>query len=85
MCLAPTAMSNTVLCGVFPCTNRNRPPIPTTKKDPMTACYIDSSFPSLLYYAAKYGQDDPEQALLRSTNAGGENVARGALVTYHAC
>lgn len=46
----------------------------------MTACYIDSSFTSLLYYAAKYGRDDPEQALLRSTNAGGENVARGALI-----
>lgn len=44
----------------------------------MSACYIDSAFPTLLYYAAKYG-DDPEQALLRSTNAGGENVARGAL------
>ena len=43
----------------------------------MSACYIDSAFPTLLYYAAKYG-DDPEQALLRSTNAGGENVARGA-------
>jgi hypothetical protein len=48
-----------------------------TVVDPMCACYIDSAFPSLLYYAAKYG-DDPEQALLRSTNAGGENVARGA-------
>lgn len=24
-----------------------------TRGDPMTACYIDSSFPSLLYYAAK--------------------------------
>lgn len=51
-----------------------------TRQDPMTACYLDSSFPSLLYYATKYGPLDPEQALLRSTNAGGENVARGACV-----
>ena len=50
-----------------------------TFQDPMCACYIDSSFPTLLYYAHKYG-DDPENALLRSTNAGGENVARGALL-----
>jgi hypothetical protein len=50
-----------------------------TQGDPMCACYLDSSFPTLLYYAHKYG-DDPEMALLRSTNAGGENVARGALL-----
>ena len=50
-----------------------------TSSDPMCACYIDSSFPTLLFYAHKYG-DDPETALLRSTNAGGENVARGALL-----
>jgi ADP-ribosyl-[dinitrogen reductase] hydrolase len=47
--------------------------------DPMTACYIDSAFPALLYFAYKYG-DDYERMLLASANAGGENVARGALL-----
>lgn len=45
--------------------------------DPMTACYVSSAFPALLHYAYKYS-DDFEKALLASTNAGGENVARGA-------
>lgn len=47
--------------------------------DPMTACYITSSFPVMLFFAVKYG-DDPEAMLLASTNAGGENVARGSLL-----
>jgi len=47
--------------------------------DPMTACYIDSSFPMMLFYAYKYA-DDPEKMLLASANGGGENVARGALL-----
>lgn len=51
-----------------------------TREDPMCACYIDSSFPTLLYYLHKYGENSPEEALIRSTNAGGENVARGALL-----
>lgn len=51
-----------------------------TRQDPMCACYIDSAFPTLLYYLHKYGELGPEEALLRSTNAGGENVARGALL-----
>jgi ADP-ribosylglycohydrolase len=47
--------------------------------DPMTACYIDSAFPVLLFFAYKYGAD-PERLLLASANAGGENVARGSLL-----
>eukprot|EP00292_Cryptomonas_paramecium_P011626 CAMPEP_0113707870 /NCGR_PEP_ID=MMETSP0038_2-20120614/28649_1 /TAXON_ID=2898 /ORGANISM="Cryptomonas paramecium" /LENGTH=320 /DNA_ID=CAMNT_0000633479 /DNA_START=90 /DNA_END=1048 /DNA_ORIENTATION=- /assembly_acc=CAM_ASM_000170 len=37
--------------------------------DPMTACYLDSSFPSLLHYAYKYAHS-PEEALLANANAG---------------
>jgi ADP-ribosyl-[dinitrogen reductase] hydrolase len=56
---------------------RNRP-------DPMTACYIDTSFAALLFFAMKYGRGHEgcmggvEAGLLASANAGGENVARGA-------
>jgi len=48
-------------------------------QDPMTACYIDSSFPAMLFFLYKYA-DSPEKAILANANAGGENVARGALV-----
>lgn len=50
--------------------------------DPMCACYIDSAFDALLYFAVKYGDSDSDGTtlLLRSTNAGGENVARGSLL-----
>jgi len=47
--------------------------------DPMTACYIDSSYPALLFFAYKYAHS-PEEALLANANAGGENVARGSLL-----
>lgn len=47
--------------------------------DPMVACYIDSAFPALLFFAYKYGHS-VEEAILASANAGGENVARGALL-----
>jgi len=47
--------------------------------DPMSACYVSSNFPVTLYFAYKYA-DDPKQALLASTNAGGENVNRSALL-----
>jgi ADP-ribosylglycohydrolase len=50
-----------------------------SKNDPMTACYIDDSFPAMLFYAYKYS-DDPEKMLLASANGGGENVARGNLL-----
>lgn len=49
------------------------------KNDPMTACYIDSSFPVLLFYAYKYSEN-MEEMLLASANGGGENVSRGALL-----
>ena len=42
-----------------------------------SACYIDDSFPALLFLAYKYA-DDPEAALVANTNAGGENAHRGA-------
>ena len=38
--------------------------------DPMTACYIDSSFPSLLFLAYKYAKQSPEIGLLANANAG---------------
>ena len=49
------------------------------RQDPMVACYIASSFPAMLYFAHKYG-DNYESLLLASANAGGENVARGSLL-----
>lgn len=45
----------------------------------MSACYIDQSFPAMLFFVYKYA-DSFEQAILANANAGGENVARGALV-----
>lgn len=49
------------------------------RSDPMVACYIESSFPALLIFAYKYG-DDAKRLLLQNANAGGENVARGSLL-----
>ena len=49
------------------------------KGDPMAACYIDSSFPVFVFLVYKYA-DSFESAVLANANAGGENVARGALV-----
>ncbi|CAK4144594.1 unnamed protein product [Aphanomyces euteiches] len=48
-----------------------------SRRDPMVACYMDSSFPALLHFAYKYAED-PEAAVLANANAGGENVARGS-------
>jgi len=45
----------------------------------MVACYIDDSFPAMLHFAFKYAHS-AEEAILASANAGGENVARGALI-----
>ena len=53
--------------------------------------YVSSAFPFLLHIAYKYGDEDSpgalapssgpfERTLLASTNAGGENVARGSLL-----
>lgn len=47
--------------------------------DPMTACYIDSSFPAFLFLTYKY-RNSIEKAILANANAGGENVARGSLL-----
>ena len=44
-----------------------------------TACYISDSWPSVCYLACKYGHD-PDMALLRNTNLGGENAHRGAVL-----
>lgn len=43
------------------------------------ACYIDQSFPAVLYLAARY-PDDFEAALIANTNAGGDNCHRGAVL-----
>ena len=43
------------------------------------ACYIDQSFPSVLYLAARY-PDDFENALIANTNVGGDNCHRGAVL-----
>ena len=48
-------------------------------QDPMTACYLGSSFPSMLQLAYTYSHS-VEEALLANTNTGGENVARGAVL-----
>jgi len=48
-------------------------------QDPMTACYLPSSFPSMLQLAYKYS-GSPEAAMLANVNTGGENVARGAVL-----
>lgn len=45
----------------------------------MTACYIDSSFPAMLWFLYKYAHSF-EECILANANAGGENVARGALI-----
>lgn len=42
-----------------------------------SACYIEHSFPSLLYLAYVHASD-PEAALIANTNAGGENCHRGS-------
>lgn len=41
------------------------------------ACYIEGSFPAMLYLAYKYA-DSPENALIANTNVGGENCHRGS-------
>jgi hypothetical protein len=48
--------------------------------DPMVACYIDSSFPALLFFLYKYADAPMSTAALANANAGGENVARGSVL-----
>lgn len=43
------------------------------------ACYIDQSFPSVLYLAARY-HSEFESALIANTNVGGDNCHRGAVL-----
>lgn len=43
------------------------------------ACYIDQSFPAVLYLAGRY-PNDFESALIANTNAGGDNCHRGAVL-----
>lgn len=42
-----------------------------------TACYIDDSYPSILYFAAKYA-GKYEEAIIANVNVGGENCHRGS-------
>ena len=44
-----------------------------------SACYIDQSFPAVLYLMARY-PDDFEAALVANANAGGDNCHRGAVL-----
>ncbi len=44
-----------------------------------TACYVEDSVPAVVYLALKY-HDNPEQALIRNTNLGGDNAGRGAVL-----
>jgi hypothetical protein len=48
--------------------------------NPMVACYIDSSFPAMLFFLHKYADADMATVALANANAGGENVARGSLL-----
>lgn len=41
------------------------------------ACYIEDSYPSMLYFAAKYA-GNYEEGILANVNVGGENVHRGS-------
>jgi ADP-ribosylglycohydrolase len=43
------------------------------------ACYIEHSFPAVLYLAARY-PDNFEAALVANTNVGGDNCHRGAVL-----
>ena len=43
------------------------------------ACYIDQSFPAVLYLVARY-EDDFEAAMVANTNVGGDNCHRGAVL-----
>jgi ADP-ribosyl-[dinitrogen reductase] hydrolase len=43
------------------------------------ACYIEHSFPAVLYLAARYAGDF-EAALIANTNVGGDNCHRGAIL-----
>ena len=44
-----------------------------------SACYIDQSFPAVLYLTARY-EHDFEAAMVANTNVGGDNCHRGAVL-----
>jgi len=44
-----------------------------------SACYIEHSWPGILYLAYRY-RDDMKQALIANTNLGGDNVHRGCVL-----
>lgn len=44
-----------------------------------TACYLEDSLPATFYLALRYA-DDPEEALIANTMAGGDNCHRGAVL-----
>lgn len=44
-----------------------------------TSCTMDQAIPGLVYLAMKYG-DDPETAMIKNTNLGGDNCYRGAVL-----
>lgn len=46
----------------------------------MTACYIDSAFSAMLFFAYKYSPAGTNIMLSKSASAGGENVARTSLL-----
>lgn len=54
--------------------------------DPLTACYLNTAFPSVLQMVYKYADAEVdrgqafEKGVLANANRGGENVATGALI-----
>lgn len=57
-------------------------------QDPLTACYLDSAFPAMLFMAYKYAPAASQEGLSKgflkavcaNANRGGENVGSGALL-----
>lgn len=46
--------------------------------DPVVSCSLEIAVPALLHFVYRYADHGVKTALLASTNAGGENVARGS-------
>lgn len=57
----------------------NKPDAHVVGRTYSLACYISDSWPSVCYLAAKYAAN-PNTALLKNTNLGGENAHRGAVL-----
>lgn len=58
---------------------RNLPDTAIVGRTFSSACYIDDSFPSLLYLAARHA-GNAEAALMANANCGGENCHKGAVL-----